>query len=440
MTKTILDNNNLRVGRSGFTLVELLIVIVVIAILATIAIIAYRGIQTRAAESVLHSDLRNAATRLGIIKTEDGNYPTDTDVPSEVGATKSDGTHFQYSSTDGSSYCLTATSTKNTSARAFHIKDGASVKEGLCPDHSGPSEGGDSGQGAGMEIGDVAHDYNQGKFVMTSDVKFVHQRSDHLVIAPSIIGIGDSPESTPSILAGSPGQSGYVDGSSTSARFNVIRNGAIAIDSNDNIYVADRTSDYSTYRVRKITRSGQVSTLAGSGIPGSNDGTGSAAQFGRDVMSMEADSFGNIYVQEGAAGDSIPGCSSGQQYRIRKITPKGTVSTFGSWCMAGGWWSMFGASDGGEIYMQNGARVELLSAGSWPPQLVVDLSEYGYGAAQYLDKKLYYYAEGVLSKISNGEVVQVSNANGEYLGDGQLFYAAINPNTGKIDVLYSTPQ
>lgn len=44
--------------QSGFTIVELLIVIVVIAILATIAIIAYNGIQERSRASAIASDIK----------------------------------------------------------------------------------------------------------------------------------------------------------------------------------------------------------------------------------------------------------------------------------------------------------------------------------------------------------------------------------------------
>ncbi|MCA9336234.1 prepilin-type N-terminal cleavage/methylation domain-containing protein, partial [Candidatus Saccharibacteria bacterium] len=42
---------------SGFTIVELLIVIVVLAILAAITIVAYNGIQQRSRDSIRKSDL-----------------------------------------------------------------------------------------------------------------------------------------------------------------------------------------------------------------------------------------------------------------------------------------------------------------------------------------------------------------------------------------------
>lgn len=56
-----MDNNLLPEGRrstSGFTIIELLIVVVVVAILAAITIVAYGGIQARARDS----KMRNAAS------------------------------------------------------------------------------------------------------------------------------------------------------------------------------------------------------------------------------------------------------------------------------------------------------------------------------------------------------------------------------------------
>jgi len=51
---------NTRWGRqTGFTIVELLIVVVVIAILAAITIVSYNGITNRANDTAVQSDLRN---------------------------------------------------------------------------------------------------------------------------------------------------------------------------------------------------------------------------------------------------------------------------------------------------------------------------------------------------------------------------------------------
>ena len=58
----------------GFTIVELLIVIVIIGILAAITIVAYNGIQSRARETSLKSDLANVAKQIELFRA-DGDYP-----------------------------------------------------------------------------------------------------------------------------------------------------------------------------------------------------------------------------------------------------------------------------------------------------------------------------------------------------------------------------
>ena len=58
---------------SGFTIIELLIVIVVIAILAVITIVAYNGIQQRGRDTVRKNDLAQIQKLLRIYETDNGD-------------------------------------------------------------------------------------------------------------------------------------------------------------------------------------------------------------------------------------------------------------------------------------------------------------------------------------------------------------------------------
>jgi prepilin-type N-terminal cleavage/methylation domain-containing protein len=60
----------------GFTIVELLIVIVVIAILAAITVVAYNGIQSRAFNSRVQSDVKNVQKIVEAYNAINGSYPS----------------------------------------------------------------------------------------------------------------------------------------------------------------------------------------------------------------------------------------------------------------------------------------------------------------------------------------------------------------------------
>ena len=62
-------------GKKGFTIVELLIVIVVIAILAAITIVAFNGIQNRANDTSVKTDLANLMKQFELYKVDNGTYP-----------------------------------------------------------------------------------------------------------------------------------------------------------------------------------------------------------------------------------------------------------------------------------------------------------------------------------------------------------------------------
>lgn len=67
---------------SGFTIVELLIVIVVIAILAAISLVAYTGVQNSANDAAVQSDIRNWANILKVYEVEHEGLPQ---VGTEIG-------------------------------------------------------------------------------------------------------------------------------------------------------------------------------------------------------------------------------------------------------------------------------------------------------------------------------------------------------------------
>jgi prepilin-type N-terminal cleavage/methylation domain-containing protein len=60
---------------TGFTIVELLIVIVVIAILATITIVSYQGVTSSAVLTNAKLDVSNIAKQMELYRTDNGAYP-----------------------------------------------------------------------------------------------------------------------------------------------------------------------------------------------------------------------------------------------------------------------------------------------------------------------------------------------------------------------------
>jgi sugar lactone lactonase YvrE len=134
-----------------------------------------------------------------------------------------------------------------------------------------------------------------------------------------------TPEGTVTTLAGS-GIAGFADGIGTAAQFSGPT--GVALDAAGNVYVADTY----TQRIRKITPTGTVSTLAGGGVysfggaPGGyTDGNGTTARFYLP-KGVAVDALGNVFV-----ADDI-------NHRIRKVTPAGIVTT-----LAG---STLGSADG----------------------------------------------------------------------------------------------
>ena len=146
-----------------------------------------------------------------------------------------------------------------------------------------------------------------------------------------------TPAGVVSTFAGS-GIVGSTDGIGIQASFSGPK--SVKLDAYGNLYVADAGNN----KIRKITPEGVVTTLAGSGIVGSTDGIGSQASF-NFPNGLALDMAGNVYVADQS------------NYKIRKITPAGVVSTFAGSGSAG---SIDGTGTAARFY--------------YPQNLVVDVT------------------------------------------------------------------
>ena len=116
---------------------------------------------------------------------------------------------------------------------------------------------------------------------------------------------------------------------------------SIAVGADGNVYVG------SAARVRKIAANGIISTVVGTGISGSSgdNGPAASAQIGYNIRGLALDSAGNLYLAD------FNDC------RVRKVTPAGIISTVAGTGIAGY------SGDGGpgtnaQLYYPSGLTVD----------------------------------------------------------------------------------
>jgi sugar lactone lactonase YvrE len=178
-----------------------------------------------------------------------------------------------------------------------------------------------------------------------------------------------------STLAGT-GAIGLDNGTGATATFNKPR--GVAVDTSGFVYV----TDYSNNVIRKISPDGVVSTLAGEGSIGLSNGSGATATFS-SPYGLAVDSSGFVYV------------SDYNNDLIRKISPEGVVST-----LAGAGFAGYG----------NGAGSNARFYG--PSGVVLDSSGHLY-VSDYLNRLIRKVSNaGVVSTVAGGAAQLTGSADG----------------------------
>ncbi len=160
----------------------------------------------------------------------------------------------------------------------------------------------------------------------------------------------------------------------------------ILVDSSGNLYIADSRYD----RVRKVTSSGIISTVAGGGTNYTADGDGGAATDAvlNQPEGLAMDTAGNLYVADT------------WHYKVRKVSPSGVITT-----IAGSGYSFLlnGNGDGGAA----------TSAAVMPDAVALDSAGNLYIADQFNNRIRKVNASGIISTL-------VGTGSGSYSGDGGL--------------------
>lgn len=116
---------------SGFTIVELMVVVFIIGILAVITVSAFNAVQRRANESASATAVESANKKLEVYKIANSLYPQ---FLSEADVENYANTTYQYSPLASyKDYCLTATT---NNASMFGSKDNPTPAKGGCAGHA----------------------------------------------------------------------------------------------------------------------------------------------------------------------------------------------------------------------------------------------------------------------------------------------------------------
>jgi sugar lactone lactonase YvrE/Tol biopolymer transport system component len=194
-----------------------------------------------------------------------------------------------------------------------------------------------------------------------------------------------SPSGTITTVAGG-GNSGLGDGGpATAAELNAPI--GLAVDAAGDLYIVDAGNQ----RVRKVSPSGTITTVAGGGNSGLGDGGPATASELFHPFGVAVDAAGNLYVSDAGNG------------RVREVLPSGTITT-----VAGG--STSGPGDGGPA-----TAAELFG----PTGVAVDNAGDLYIAESYKNLQNGTYISRVREVLPDGTITEFAgNGTADFGGDG----------------------
>jgi sugar lactone lactonase YvrE len=120
-----------------------------------------------------------------------------------------------------------------------------------------------------------------------------------------------TPDGSVMTVAGKVDSTGSINGADTASTFNEPT--GVVLDAGGNVYIAD----FGNNMIRKISAAGGVTTFAGTGIAGFNNGAGASATF-NGPTGIAIDASGNLYIAD--YGNNA----------LRGISTAGVVTTLGA--------------------------------------------------------------------------------------------------------------
>ena len=180
--------SNTRHQYSGFTIVELLIVIVVIGILAAITIVAYRGVQSRAQAAAVSSALQQTSKKLALYAVDNGAFPVSL---ATVGISNASGVAYQYSVNNAitpQTYCVTATN----GTTSYNVTSTTSPSNGGCAGHGVGGVAAITNTVVNPSFETNLTDWSTGNATLTQTTSWASSGTNSIVVTPNNASSSDS--------------------------------------------------------------------------------------------------------------------------------------------------------------------------------------------------------------------------------------------------------